>query len=30
LPRVDVPEDGVASSVTKDDLDANLDPKNKK
>jgi hypothetical protein len=30
IAKVDVPEVGVASSVTKDDLDANLDPKTKK
>lgn len=28
--KVDVPKDGIASSVTKEDLDANLDPKGKK
>ena len=27
IAKVEVPSDGVASSVTKSDLDANLDPK---
>jgi hypothetical protein len=28
--KVDVPKEGVTSNVTKEELDANLDPKNRK
>jgi hypothetical protein len=28
--KAEVPASGIASSVSKEDLDANLDPKNKK
>ena len=29
IAKVEVPKDGVASKVTKEDLEANLDPKKK-